>query len=158
MELKKAINSDWGTPKHIFDLAESLFGKHDLDVCAEPGWSMCSNFIDKNKDCLSPSTDWTGQNIWCNPPYDAKTLTKFVNRALIESTNGKKITMLVPVKSEQAWFHQLIDANCGFYFIKSRIIFNRKNGNKANNAGFPSVFIRIDNNLTIPTIKWIKIP
>ena|SRR3990167_2167865 len=145
MELKKAINDDWGTPKEVFQQAELLFGEHDLDVAGEENWSMCKKFIDKTQNCLDPCTEWDGQNIWINPPYDIKSITKFVDRALKEvKNNGKSVTMLVPCKTDQKWFHKLVESNCDFYFIEGRIKFNRRNGAPAVGAGFACMFVRVE--------------
>ena len=51
--------------------------------------------------------DWQEWN-YVNPPYEVKTLTKFVEKAVDQSTKGFKSWMLLPSKTDQAWFHKHI--------------------------------------------------
>lgn len=143
MELTTAISNDWGTPFELFEFAQYMYGKFDLDAAAEYDWKMCSEYIDENMDALNLETKWSGKNIWINPPYNIKSITKFVNRAILESQSGKSITMLLPVKSDQQWFHDLLNYGVEILFIKKRIKFRRRNGLSAVGASFPCMLVNI---------------
>ncbi len=51
--------------------------------------------------------DWQEWN-YVNPPYEVKTLTKFVEKAVEQSKKGKNSWMLLPSKTDQEWFHNHI--------------------------------------------------
>ena len=143
MELTKAIDDNWGTPYDLFQFAEHVFGKFDLDAAAEPDWKMCENYIGEEQNALNPTTEWNGGNIWINPPYDIKNITAFVKRSISESKQGKAITLLLPVKSDQQWFHDLLKENVEFIFIKKRVKFRRRNGLPAIGASFPVMLVHL---------------
>lgn len=143
MELTTAISNDWGTPFELFTFAEYVYGEFDLDAAAEHDWKMCSEYIDKDMNALNPETKWNGKNIWINPPYNVKSITKFVNRAIEESKSNKSITMLLPVKSDQEWFHNLLNSGVEILFIKKRLKFRRRNGLPAIGASFPCMLVNI---------------
>lgn len=155
MELTTAIDNKWGTPYDLFEFANHLFGDHDLDAAAEADWKMCENFIDEKQNALDPNTVWNGSNIWINPPYDIKNITAFVTRAIKESKNGKAVTLLLPVKSDQQWFHDLLKEKVEFVFIKKRVKFRRRNGLPAIGASFPVMLVHLnDMNETTTIISY----
>lgn len=152
MELTTAIDDNWGTPYDLFHFAEFMFGQFDLDAAAEPDWKMCENYIGEEQNALDPKTEWEGNNIWINPPYDIKSITAFVNRSFIESKKHKRITLLLPVKSDQQWFHDLIDQGATFIFIRKRVKFRRRNGLPAIGASFPVMLVHISSTIKQPEI------
>jgi len=155
MQLKKAIDNRWGTPFDLFNKIELVLGKFDLDAAAEKEWKMCDAFIDEDMDALNPKTEWSGNNIWINPPYDSKSLKRFVDRALKEIKLGKKITLLVPVKSEQSWFQSILKNGADLFFIEKRVKFRRRNGLPAINAQFPVVLIHLSSNITTINVRFL---
>ena len=147
MELKKAESESWGTPYDIFNFCEQRYGKHDLDAAAESNWSMVSEYLTKEDDALDPDTQWNGNNIWINPPYNSKMITKFVQRVIKEvNENNKCATMLLPAKTDQLWFQELCYNNATeLIFLKGRLKFRSKDPSiKENNAGFPCIIVRFD--------------
>lgn len=142
MELTTAIDSDWGTPFDLFDLAQFCFGDFDLDASAEADWKMCKKYIDLEQDALNPNTPWDGNNVWINPRYDIKSITAFVKRALVER-HKRCITFLVPVKADQQWYHDLLENGATFLFIRGRVKFRRRNGLPAIGAGFPCMLVNL---------------
>lgn len=147
MELTTAIDDKWGSPFELFDFAEFVFGTFDLDAAAEADWKMCEAFISEEQDALNPETEWEGNNIWINPPYDIKSITAFVNRAIQETTLGKSITLLLPVKSDQQWFHTLVEEGAQFIFIRKRVKFRRRNGLSAIGASFPVMLVKLSSSI-----------
>lgn len=143
MELTTAIDSDWGTPYDLFDLAQWCFGDFDLDASAEADWKMCKKYIDLEQDALNPNTPWDGNNVWINPRYDIKSITAFVNRALVEREK-RGVTFLLPVKADQKWYHDLIRDGATFLFIRGRVKFRRRNGLPAIGAAFPCMLVNLN--------------
>ncbi len=84
------------TPDRVYELIEKEWGykKHQMfDPCpVNPKW----NGLD---------IAWRKVNI-VNPPYEE--LPEFVAKAYLEKLRGKKTIMLLPSKTEQAWFHDFI--------------------------------------------------
>ncbi len=101
------------TPLRVFDIIEDTWGmlKTDMfDPCPVDG-----------KDGLIIS--WKQLN-YVNPPYSDGLLAKFVYKALEESQLGNRTVMLLPCKTDQAWFHDLVDtAGVEIRWIKGRLKF-----------------------------------
>lgn len=57
---------EWETPKDLFDRLNDEF-RFTLDVCATAENAKCSRYFTKEQDGLLH--DWTGETVWCNPPY-----------------------------------------------------------------------------------------
>jgi len=152
MELTTAIDDNWGTPYDLFHFAEFMFGEFNLDAAAEPDWKMCENYIGEEQNALDPNVEWKGDNIWINPPYDIKNITAFIKRSFAESANHKSITLLLPVKSDQQWFHDLVEQGAIFIFIRKRVKFRRRNGLPAIGASFPVMLVRINSTICEPKI------
>lgn len=51
--------------------------------------------------------EW-GQFNFVNPPFEKVILEKFVDKAITEAEKGKVTIMLLPSKTDQAWFHDII--------------------------------------------------
>lgn len=63
---------------------------------------------------------WSGLN-YVNPPYTL--LKEFVAKAMVEACRGKQTIMLLPSKTDQAWFHDLIDKKYEIKWIRKRLKF-----------------------------------
>lgn len=66
--------------------------------------------------------DWEKLN-YLNCPYEVKTLEKFVYKAIEQSLKGNVTIMLCPSKTDQEWFHVLVDMEYNFIWIKKRLKF-----------------------------------
>jgi hypothetical protein len=101
------------TPLRVYDIIEDTWGmvKKDMfDPCPVNG-----------KDGLVIS--WKELN-YVNPPYSDGLLSKFVYKAIEESQRGNRTVMLLPCKTDQAWFHTLVDtAGVEIKWIKGRLKF-----------------------------------
>lgn len=98
------------TPDRVWEIIEQNWGykKEDLfDPCP----------INHTIDGLM--TNWHHWN-YVNPPYSL--LKEFVRKAIKESKNNKTI-MLLPAKTDQLWFHQLIENHYDIIWIKGRLKF-----------------------------------
>ncbi len=142
--IMKSQSENWGTPYSLFEKCEQRYDKFDLDAAADSNWSMVSEYITKEQDALMESTQWNGQNIWINPPYDYKSISKFINRSIEESKLGKRITLLLPAKTDQEWFHKSIHEAYEIIFIKKRLSFRRKEDGKSQSSTFASIIVHFD--------------
>lgn len=93
-------NDHFGTPDRVFDLLEGqrIMARSYFDPCP-----MHSKF-----DGLT--INWKEQN-FINPPYSL--LPEFVEKSFKENQNGKYCVLLLPVKTDQDWFHDII---CKWYY------------------------------------------
>lgn len=73
-------------------------------------------------------SEWQIWN-YVNPPYEIRTLEKFVKKAILEAQKGKITIMLLPTKTDQDWFHFNILLNdFEILWIRKRLKFkNNKN-------------------------------
>lgn len=139
--IMKSQSEDWGTPYDLFNYLEEMFGKFDLDAAADSNWHMVSEYLTKEDNALDPGTMWKGQNIYINPPYDQETISSFIDRAITESMQGKKVTLLLPAKTDQKWFKKCLQNDAKILFISGRVSFRDKDQLKKQNATFLSVVI-----------------
>jgi hypothetical protein len=82
------------------------------------------------------SIPWKMLN-YVNPPYTI--LKDFVSKAINESKESKETIMLLPAKTDQKWFHDLLELKCEIVWIRRRLKFkNNKYG-----ATQPHFLVRI---------------
>lgn len=103
MKLDK--NSDeFGTPQELWDELHKEFS-FTCDAAASKENAKLPKFVTKEMDAFT--WNFSGQRIWCNPPYNgAGTVRKWVQLMEASVSAGAKLAvMLVPTKTEQEWFH-----------------------------------------------------
>jgi|TARA_R110000824_G_scaffold272547_1_gene461069 phage N-6-adenine-methyltransferase len=129
---------DWATPKEFFDKLDWRFGPFDLDPCATPLNTKCSNFFTEAEDGLSK--DWGGFTAFINPPY-GRGIDAWIKKAYEESRKeNTKIVMLIPSRTDTKYWHQYVMKADEVHFIKGRLKF----GDSNNSAPFPSAVIVFD--------------
>lgn len=124
---------NWATPQDFFNKMEILYGKFDLDVCADKNNAKCEKFYTIDDDGLNQ--EWNGK-CWMNPPY-GRTIGKWVKKA---AECGSEVVALLPARTDTRWFHDYINSNSNaeVTFIKGRLKF----GDSKNSAPFPSMVVR----------------
>lgn len=115
----------WETPQQFFDALNEEF-RFETDVCAIPENTKCEKFYTPEQDGLKQ--DWTGV-CWCNPPY-GRQIGKWVEKAAKSSAT---VVMLVPARTDTAWFHDWILPFAAIRFVRGRLKF----GGAKYNAPFP---------------------
>lgn len=125
-------NSDeWETPIEFFQSLDDEFN-FTLDVCATADNTKCSKYFTKQQDGLKQ--DWTGETVWCNPPY-GKTIGSWCRKCYEHSIRGGVAVMLIHARTDTAWFHDWILGKAEIRFIRGRLKF----GGSKWNAPFPSL-------------------
>lgn len=117
-----------GTPKTVeHETPEWLFRplcrEFDLtvDAAATPINTKLTRYWTKAQDGLRQN--WCGERVWANPPWLAEDLQVWTERAWREARlNGVTTVMLVPVKSDQKWWH-LYALQAERRFIPGRVKF-----------------------------------
>lgn len=124
---------EWETPQDIFDRLNEEF-HFTIDVCATAENAKCERFYTKEQDGLKQ--DWTGETVWCNPPY-GRGLKDWCRKCFMHSVGGGTAVMLVPARTDTAWFHDWVQWKSEVRFIRGRL----KYGNAKWNAPFPTMVI-----------------
>lgn len=113
----------WQTPKNFYKLLHEEF-EFDHDPCPLFG----TQGLDQN-------IPW-GDTNFCNPPFD--NIKPFAQRCRDELINNRKTSvLLVPVRSDTAWFHDYVVDHSTLRFVRGRLSFLDQNGNKRSHCAFP---------------------
>ena len=138
MDISQALYSSktdlWETPQYLFDTLNNEF-HFDIDVCATPDNAKCVKYFTPQIDGLSQ--EWRG-TCWCNPPYGRR-IGAWVQKAAESNANT---VMLLPARTDTAWFHNYIYGKAEVRFIRGRLKF----GDSKNSAPFPSMIVIFINN------------
>lgn len=127
-----SVTDMWETPLAFFRALDAEF-HFTLDVCATKENTKCSEFFTKEQDGLKQ--DWNGI-CWCNPPY-GREIGKWVRKA---AESQATVVMLLPARTDTAWFHDHIYGKAEIRFIRGRLKF----GGSKNSAPFPSMVAIFD--------------
>ena len=127
-------NSDeWETPQDFFDRLNEEF-HFTLDPCSTDDNAKCEKHYTKEQDGLSQ--DWTGETVWCNPPY-GREIKKWIEKCYWHGYYGGTAVMLLPARTDTKVFHEYIYGQAEIRFIRGRLHFN---GSKWS-APFPSMVV-----------------
>lgn len=131
-------NSDeWTTPQDFYDKLNKRFN-FSLDPCATAENAKCDKYFTIEDDGLKQ--DWSGFRVFCNPPYGRK-ISKWVEKCYHEAQKGTFIVMLIPARTDTAYFHDYIYHKADIKFIRGRLKF----GNAEQGAPFPSMVVIYNN-------------
>lgn len=75
---------EWATPQDFFDKLNEEF-HFTLDVCSTHENAKCAKHYTKDDDGLSQ--DWTGETVWCNPPY-GRQMPKWIKKCAEHGKQG----------------------------------------------------------------------
>ncbi|MCP4573313.1 MAG: adenine methyltransferase [bacterium] len=118
--MPRAARDDWGTPTVFFLHLMMEFG-FTVDAAASDANHLLEKYWTKETDGLAQ--DWYRQHVYVNPPWDHKSLKAWTAKAWEESRAlGTVVVMLVPVKSDQSWWHDYA-IRAEVRFIRGRITF-----------------------------------
>lgn len=120
----------WSTPQATFDELDKEF-HFTLDPCSTHENAKCEKHYTKEDDGLSK--DWSGERVFCNPPY-GREIGKWVKKC-VESKS--LVVALLPARTDTKWFHEYIYGKAEIRFIKGRLKF----GDSKNSAPFPSMVV-----------------
>lgn len=127
-------SQEWTTPQDFFDELNEEF-HFNLDPCATKQTAKCNKFFTKEDDGLKQ--DWGGYCVFCNPPYGTE-IKYWVKKCAEEAKKpNTTVVMLIPARTDTAYFHDFIYNKAEIRFIRGRLKF----GNSKNSAPFPSMLI-----------------
>jgi len=112
------------TPAEFMGNIYEAFGAIDLDPCAHE----LSPVVARRRILLSEGADglaepWAGSVVYVNPPYSR--LLVWLRRAHDQwrAGNAETVVCLVPVRTDSAWFHEVLRADADIYFLRGRVRF-----------------------------------
>ncbi len=127
--------NDWETPQSFFDELNSEFN-FTLDACALPHNAKCDRYFNPEDDGLAQ--DWSGETVWCNPPYSDGKQNQWILKCYEESRKpNTTVVALLPARTDTTRFHKYIYGKAEIRFIRGRLRFV---GAKAS-APFPSMVV-----------------
>lgn len=124
---------EWATPQDFFNQLDKEFN-FTLDPCATKENAKCAKFYTKEENGLIQ--DWTGETVFCNPPY-GRGIEKWVKKCYEHGINGGTAVMLIFARTDTRYFHDYIYNIAEIRFIKGRLKF----GGCKNSAPFPSMVV-----------------
>lgn len=129
-----SVKDDWTTPDGLFcDLAREF--NFTVDAAASNTNAKCNYYWDKQTDGLAQ--EWKGHTVFCNPPY-GREIGKWVRKGYQEGHKpGTTVVMLIPARTDTAWFHEYIHNKAEVRFLRGRLKF----GGGQNSAPFPSMVV-----------------
>lgn len=139
--LMSSNSDEWGTPQSTFEYLHKIF-KFNLDCCASELNHKLDNYYSLEDNALEQ--DWNGV-VWCNPPYSKGLQTKFIDKAIKETTSDKSkcqtVVMLIPARTDTRNFERIVCYANQIIFIKGRISFLKGDGSKSQSSPFPSMIV-----------------
>lgn len=136
--LLSSKNMNWCTPQEFFDRLNLEFN-FVLDAAATDESAKCQRYYTPETDGLAQSWKCDGA-VFCNPPY-GRQLGKWVRKAWYEAQTGQTIVLLIPARTDTAYFHDFIYGKAEIRFLRGRLCFTDEAGNAANYAPFPSMVV-----------------
>lgn len=124
---------EWETPQAFFDALDAEF-HFTLDPCSTDENAKCAKHYTKAQDGLAQ--DWTGETVYCNPPY-GREMPKWIQKCYEHKNRGGVAVMLIPARTDTRAFHEYIYHKAEIRFVKGRLKF----GNAQNSAPFPSMVV-----------------
>lgn len=124
-------SDEYGTPPRLYKIHDARFGGFKCDLAATKHNAKCADYFTKETSALE--RDWPN-NGWnfLNPPYSE--LPEWMRKAWEQwCARGAQTFCLIPVRTDQPFFHEILLANQGKYmhfeYYLSRIHFiNSKTG------------------------------
>ena len=131
--LFSASTDEWATPQELFDALDAEF-HFTLDPCSTDQNAKCAKHYTKAQNGLAQ--DWTGETVWCNPPY-GRDVGKWIRKCYEHFMGGGTAVLLLPARTDTKVFHEYIYGKAEIRFIRGRVKF----GNSKYNAPFPSMIV-----------------
>ena len=111
---------NWATPDYFFAKLNRVF-RFTLDAAASAENAKCELYFDLKDDGLIQ--DWGRHRIFLNPPY-GRCIALWVRKALDASRKGATVVMLVPARTDTAWFHEVaMHPDAEVRFVRGRLKF-----------------------------------
>lgn len=130
---------DWETPQDLFDELNERY-HFTIDVAASDSNHKCDRYYTPFDDGLMQ--EWAGERVFCNPPY-GRQIGKWVHKCYVESSCAELIVLLMPARTDTAYFHEWILGHAKIEFLRGRLRFET-DGVPSGCAPFPSMLVKFE--------------
>ena len=113
-----SLRDDWETPSELYRELDEQY-HFTLDPCSTHKNAKCDKHYTVDDDGLKQS--WKGETVFCNPPY-GREIAKWVRKCAEESKHAK-VVMIIPARTDTAYFHDYIYKKARITFIRGRLKF-----------------------------------
>lgn len=132
--LFSSVRGDWATPQQLIQALRTEF-PFTLDACAAPDTAVADEWFSSANESIGPAV-WSGV-VWVNPPY-GRGVDAWIVKAIQEAERGATVVMLLPARTDTAWFHELVIPHAAeIRFLRGRLSFDDGKGR----APFPSMLL-----------------
>jgi phage N-6-adenine-methyltransferase len=125
---------DWATPWEFVRGLEKEFGRFFLDPCASFISAKADHFYTLQDDGLH--RPWLGGPVFMNPPYSQ--IAQWLDKAHQEAQGGLTVVCLIPVRTDQDWWHDKVLGRAELRFLRGRLHFIGKDGTTIGRPVFAS--------------------
>ena len=134
---EKNTYKNWQTPWCFFNLFNKKY-KFEWDMAASKWNRLCKKYVTKKDDALNIT--WPeNTSIWCNPPYDSRTLKYWLERGWDAARRGSDVVYLLHGRIDTIWFHEwAIRGTIGIVRGRLKFLYH---GKVQSSAPFPSVVV-----------------
>ena len=124
---------DWETPDNLFNWLHDTY-EFTVDAAASHDNAKLPRYWTKQDGALD--RDWSGERVWCNPPY-GKIAKQFIEKAA--KCEAERAVLLIPARTDTIVWHDHIlrNPNACVCFLKGRLTFKPAVGP----APFPSAVV-----------------
>ena len=122
----------WQTPPNVFLPLHSEFD-FTVDAAASHENALLPRYWTEETNGLAQ--DWTGERVWCNPPY-GRMQDAWVAKAA--EALAEVAVLLIPARTDTARWHNHIFGKAEIRWIRGRIYFGGGDGGR---APFPSAVV-----------------
>lgn len=148
---------DWRTPPDLFAKLDQEFG-FTLDAAASDENALCNQYYTEAEDGLAQ--DFGRETVWINPPY-GRAVAAWVEKGWTASRQGATVVMLVPARTDTAWWHRWVMQADEIRFLRGRRLSSRPEPRPAganDGGGMSTIIDFFDNPLnTILTLLGVII-
>lgn len=92
VDVRPSAGDRWATPRDLFDRMNARYA-YTVDVAAEAHNALLPRYF---QDGLR--TPWTGERVWCNPPFSR------IGPWVAKADEAALATFLTPVWTDRPWF------------------------------------------------------
>jgi phage N-6-adenine-methyltransferase len=123
---------EWKTPPYLFQIWHIRY-EFTIDVCATKHNAKMPRYFSRRQNGLLQS--WQHERVWCNPPYS--NILPWVEKA----PTADLAVLLVPPRTDQAWWHLALNTGAKIGFLQGRIKFLPPLGVKESSPRDPSCLL-----------------
>lgn len=134
--LAQPVTHEWETPQALFDTLHAEF-RFTVDAAANETNHKCDRWFGQggeHRDGLEAS--WDKEVVWSNPPY-GNHISWWVAKGFSESCEGATVVMLIPSRTDTAYWHDYVMRAAEIRFVRGRLRFS----GYTVNAPFPSAVV-----------------